>query len=236
MGSYSGNIGRPDRTRAIAGVIAIHAALAAIILSGLDVSTIRRAAERLTTIDIAEPPPPPPRQPSPARKSDRAKQAEGAPGGREKPTEIVAPPPKIPAPSPVVAAPVAGSGAAPGSGAALSGSGTGAGGSGMGTGGGGSGDTSRFTPARLVRNLWSGDYRAIATGRLAAGSADVSLSIAANGTVSGCRLVRSSGDAEIDRGLCPLLVQRLRFWPALDDRGRPIPYRTNYHASWTLGI
>ncbi|MGH6659527.1 MAG: energy transducer TonB, partial [Sphingomicrobium sp.] len=106
----------------------------------------------------------------------------------------------------------------------------------MGTGGGGSGDTSRFTPARLVRNLRRGDYRAIATGRLEAGSADVTLSIAANGAVSGCRLIRSSGDSAIDRGLCPLLAQRLRFRPALDDRGRPIAYRTNYHASWKLGL
>lgn len=234
MGSYIGNLDRPDRTRAIAGVIAIHAALAAIILSGLNVPAVRRAAEHLTTIDIAKPPPPPPRRP-PAAKTDRVKQAQGAPAKLAKPTEIVAPPPKIPAPSPVVAAPVTGIGAAPGSGAALSGTGTGAGGSGIGPGGGGSGDTSRFTPARLVRNLRSGDYRAIATGRLAAGSADVSLSIAANGAVSGCRLIRSSGNAEIDRGLCPLLVQRLRFRPALDDRGRPIPYRTNYHASWQLG-
>ena len=234
MGSYSGNIGRPDRTRAIAGVVAVHAALAAVILTGLNVSTIRQAVEHMTTIDIVEPPAPPP-QPQPAPTPDRAKEAEGAAAKQARPTEIVAPPPKLTPPSPVVAAPVAGSGAAATSGAALSGSGTGAGGSGTGPGGGGQGDTSHFTPARLVRNISRGDYRAIATGRLAVGSADVSIAIATNGAVSDCRLIRSSGDGAIDRGLCPLLVQRLRFRPALDDRGRPIPYRTNYHASWQLG-
>lgn len=234
MGSYSGNVGRPDRTKAILGVVAVHAALAAIILTGLNVSTIRRAVEHMTTIDIMEPPEPPPQAPPPPR-NDRAKEAEGAAAKQAKPTEIVAPPPRLAPPTPVVAAPVADSGAAATSGAALSGSGTGAGGSGTGTGGGGSGDTSRFTPARLVRNLKSGDYRAIATGRLTAGSADVSIAVATNGAVSDCRLIRSSGDAAIDRGLCPLLRQRLRFRPALDDLGRPIPYRTNYHASWQLG-
>ena len=236
MGSYSGNLGQPDRTRAIAGVVAVHVLLALVIMTGLNVSTIRAAVDHMTTITIADlAPPPPPVEPPPARQPDRAKDAEGAAAKVSKPTEIVAPKQQLPVTNPVVAAPVAGTGSAAKSGAALAGTGTGAGGNGNGAGGGGLGDTSRFTPARQIRNLSRGDYQSIASGRMPAGSADVSLAIAATGAVVDCRLLRSTGDPVIDRGLCPLLMQRLRFRPALDDRGRPIPYRTDYHANWQLG-
>lgn len=236
MGSYTGTPDNPQRTKAVAGVIAVHGALAVLILSGLNVHAVRRVVETMTTIDIAEPPPPPPIQPPPASKPDRAKLEEGKAGKKSKPTEVVAPPAKAPPVNPLPAAPVAGTGNQSTAGAAAAGSGTGAGGSGSGLGGGGTGDYSRYTPARLVRNIGHRDYAAIVGGRMAAGSADVSLAVSASGVVSGCRIIRSSGDSGIDRGLCPLLTQRLRFRPALDDRGRPITYRTNYHASWRLGL
>ena len=236
MGSYSGNLGQPDRTRAAAGVIVVHLALAAIIVAGLNVTVIRHAVEQMTIITIAEPPPPPPREPPPALRPERAKQAPGAPAKAVKPTEIVALKQKLPAANLIVTAPAAGTGATARPGAAVAGTGSGAGGSGNGPGGGGSGDFSRFTPPRLVRNLSRGDYQLIASGRLPAGSADVAITIAPGGYLGDCRLLRSSGDAAIDRGLCPLLMQRLRFRPALDDQGRAIAYRTNYHASWQLGF
>ena len=81
MGSYSGTPDTPERTKALAGVIVVHAALAAIILTGLNVHTVRRAVEHMTTIDIADPPPPPPPvRPPPAKKPDRARLEEGAAG------------------------------------------------------------------------------------------------------------------------------------------------------------
>ena len=140
----------------------------------------------------------------------------------------------VPVPSPIPAARVAGRGTSTQSGATLAGAGTGAGGSGTGTGGGGTGDYSRFTPARLVRNLSRGDYRAIAAGRMPAGRAMMSIRIEPSGEVSNCRLLRSSGDPYVDSGLCPLITERLRFLPALDDRGRPIAYQLNYVATWRL--
>jgi protein TonB len=105
---------------------------------------------------------------------------------------------------------------------------------GTGTGGGGYGDTSRFTPAQLVRNLTRGDYRSIAQGRLPSGQAMVSLRVETSGVPSNCRVVRSSGDAGVDSSLCPLIEARLRFRPALDDQGRPIPYQLQYVATWRL--
>ena len=235
MSSYTGNADRPERAAAIAAVVAIHVVLAIVILSGLDVRNVRRAVETMTTIAINEPPPPRPvQQPKPAPKPQAMKKPEGAPAKKAEPTPVVAPQPKLPVPSPIPAARVAGRGTSTQSGATLAGAGTGAGGSGTGTGGGGTGDYSRFTPARLVRNLSRGDYRAIAAGRMPAGRAMMSIRIEPTGEVSNCRLLRSSGDPYVDSGLCPLITERLRFLPALDDRGRPIAYQLNYVATWRL--
>jgi protein TonB len=126
---------------------------------------------------------------------------------------------------------VAGTGNTSTSGAAASGSGSGAGGSGSGSG---SGDYSKFTPARLVRNLSRGDYRQLAAGRMPSGQAMVSLRVDASGVPGNCRVTRSSGDTVVDADLCPLIVSRLRFRPALDDQGRPIPYQLQYVATWRL--
>jgi protein TonB len=226
MASYSG--AQPqDRWKAIVAVVAVHAALAAVILSGLNCGRIiGGAVEQLKVFDVTEPPPPPP---PPTPQASKPKQAEGAPAKKAEPTPVVAPP--APRPSPIPAAKIAGQGSSAASGAAAVGSG--AGGAGTGPGGGGV-DYSRFTPARLLRNLTSGDYRSIGAGRLPAGRAMVSLRIDTSGVPSGCRVVRSSGDSIVDSGLCPLIEARLRFRPALDDQGRPIPYQLQYVATWRL--
>lgn len=233
MSSYRGTADRPDQAKAITAVVAVHVALALVILSGLNVRRVGQAVDALKTFDIREVPPPPV-SPPPAREPERMKKPQGAPARRAEPSPIVAPPPKIPAPSPIAAAKIAGTGNAPTSGAALAGNGTGAGGTGNGMGGGGNADYSRFTPARLIRNLNRGDYRALAGARLPAGRAMVSLRIEPTGQPSGCSVLRSSGDPYVDAGLCPLITQRLRFSPALDDQGRPIPYRLDYVATWAL--
>lgn len=223
-----------ERAKAIAAVLVVHAGLAAIILSGLDVRVVAREVERMTTIAVSEPPPPPPEPPPPAQVADRKKLEEGAAGKRAEPTPVVAPKPRLPVESPVPAAPVAGQGSAAFAGAADSGTGTGAGGSGSGRGGGGSGDYSGFTPARLVRNLSHSDYRGLAAGRLPSGRAMVSLTVDTRGLPTGCRLASSSGDSVVDSGLCPLITRRLRFRPALDAQRRPIPYSLQYVANWSL--
>lgn len=235
MASYR-STGKQDRAKAIAGVALVHVALGAIILTGLNVSMVRHVVEQhLKTFDLKEPPPPPP-EPPPPRTSERAKEEEGTAGKKAEPTPIVAPKPRIllPVKPPVVAAPVAGAGSSATAGAALSGTGTGAGGSGNGRGGGGNGDFSGFTPARLIRNLSRRDYRELTGGRMPYGRAMVSLQLDARGVPVSCRVARSTGDSYVDGGLCPLITQRLRFSPALDDQGRPIPYNLQYVASWTL--
>ena len=235
MASYR-STGREDRARALAGVLLVHIVLGAVILSGLNVRIVQHAVEQLKTFDIREPPPPPPQPPPPQQRSERAREEEGAAGKKAEPSPIVAPKPKIvlPAKPPVPAAPVAGTGSATRLGASTAGTGTGAGGSGSGRGGGGTGDFSGFTPARLVRNLNRSDYRQLTGGRMPYGRAMVSLQLDARGVPVECRIARSSGDSSVDAGLCPLITRRLRFRPALDADGRPIPYRLQYVATWSL--
>ena len=235
MASYR-STGREDRAKALAGVLLVHIVLGAVILSGLNVRIVQHAVEQLKTFDIREPPPPPPQPPPPQQRSERAREEEGAAGKKAEPSPIVAPKPRIvlPAKPPVAAAPVAGTGSATRLGASTAGTGTGAGGSGSGRGGGGTGDFSGFTPARLVRNLNRSDYRQLTGGRMPYGRAMVSLQLDARGVPVECRIARSSGDSSVDAGLCPLITRRLRFRPALDADGRPIPYRLQYVATWSL--
>ena len=237
MPGYQGQADRRDRARALVAVALVHLALGAAILTGLNVRSVAHTIERLKTFDITEAPPPPPEPPPPPQpRQSRPEQEEGAAGKKAEPTPVVAPKPRVvvPATPPVVAAPIAGTGNSNRAGAALAGSGTGAGGSGTGRGGRGTGpDFSRYTPARLIENIRNSDYRAIVGGRMSAGSAMVSLNVEPSGRTNQCRVVRSSGDPEIDAALCPLITRRLRFDPARDDRGRPIAYSLQYVPRWT---
>ena len=233
MSSYRARPSRPDRAKAIAAVVAVHAAMAAMLL--MNTAPGRTFTESLPTvlIDIAPPPPPPPPPPPTQPKRESPRDAEGAAGKKAEPTEIVAPPPRLPAPTPVAAAPVAGTGTSPNAGAANAGNGPGAGGSGNGRGGGGTGDFSGYTPARLVRNVGYRDYSELAAGRLMGFRALVGMIVQPDGSPDQCRIVRSTGDPSIDAGLCPILMRRLRFRPALDDRGTPIRFSLQYVATWS---
>lgn len=232
MSSYSGTAERPDRAKAIAGVAAVHAALAAMILLGLNVTIARQTVERLTTIDVHEQPPQAPAPTAEVRKSIRKPQ-------EPKQTAVVttsaspahAPgplPAPIPAPPVVSAAPAPVSGSTPAPGTGASGAGTGA----AGTDASSAADYSGYSPPGLIRNLSRRDYRALA-GRLPNGAAMVSLTVEPDGMPANCRVMRSSGDPNVDAGLCPLIEQRLRFRPALDNQGRPIPFQLQYVATWS---
>jgi periplasmic protein TonB len=224
---------RPDRIKALAGVLVVHAGLAAVILTGLNVHSVARTIERLKTFDIRELPPPP-QPPPPRRVSDRAKDEEGAAGKKALPTPVVAPQPKIMVPykPPVTAARVAATGSASTSGAALAGSGTGAGGSGSGRGGGGNGDYSGFTPARMLNKIPDREYRRISGGRIPRGSATISFRVNSDGHLANCRIIRSSGDPGVDSIVCDAATTYLRFSPARDASGRPVAQDMSYTPTW----
>ena len=234
MAYYRGT-GREDRAKALAGVLIVHVALGAVILTGLNVHNVRQVVESLKTFDIKVPPPPPPPQPPPPREqAQRAKEEEGAAGKKAEPSPIVVPKPKIvvPAKPPIAAAPVAGTGSATTSGAATYGTGPGAGGSGTGRGGGGTGDFSGYTPARMLNKIPNHEYRRISGGRLPFGSATISFRVNPDGRMTGCRVTRSSGDAGVDAIVCEAATRYLRFSPARDRDGRPIAYSMSYTPTW----
>ena len=229
MPSYRGTADRPDQAKAIAAVIAIHVALAFIILTGLNVDRVSQAVERLKTFNLQEPPPPPPVQPPPKARSPAQEKAAGAPAKKAEPSPIVAPPQRIPAPSPLPAAKVAGSGSATSSGAGASGTGTGAGGTGTGTGSGGGGG---FTPARKISKIPDREYRRFAATGIASGSVAIAVRVNADGSVSNCRVARSSGNSVADSLMCQLFVQYVRFDPARDPAGRAVAQDITWVPIW----
>ena len=233
MSSYRGIADRPEKAKAIAGVVAVHIALAFIILTGLNVRLVQHAVERLTTINITEPPPPPPlapppRKPAPVRVQ---KLPEGASAKKAEPSPIVAPAPKLPVPSPVPAAKIAGTGTASSSGAAAQGSGTGGGGRGNGPGGGGN-DFSGYTPARRISRIPDREYGELAATGLRAGSVGVTIRVEPDGSVANCRVARSSGNGYADALMCQLTVRYIRFDPARDPSGRAIAQDVTFFPNW----
>ena len=229
MAYYQGTTSRPDKAKAITGVVLVHAALALIILSGLNAPMVKEAVEQLTTISIVEPPPPPPIQPpKPAPQSQAMKKPEDAAAKKAEPSPIVAPQPKLPVPSPIPAAKIAGTGTASTSGAALAGSGTGAGGNGA----GGGGDFSRFTPARRISKIPDREYRMLASSGLQSGSVGVSVRVNPDGSVSNCRIARSSGNASADSLMCQLTLRYIRFEPARDPSGHPVAQDVTFVPNW----
>ena len=233
MSSYRGTADRPDKAKAIAAVAAVHVALAFVILSGLNVSMVRHAVDQLKIITINEPPPPPSVQPrqKPAPKPQAAKKPEGTAAKKAEPSPVVAPEPKFPVPSPVPAAKVAGTASAARSGAAVSGSGTGAGGSGSGPGGGGN-DFSGYTPARRITRIPNSEYRGLSATGIASGSVGVTVKVNTDGSVSNCRVARSSGDRSIDGLMCDLTLRYIRFDPARDRAGRPVAQDITFYPNW----
>lgn len=231
MSSYRGTADRPDKVKAIAAVIAVHAALAFAILTGLNVELVGRAADVLKTFDIRQTPPPPPELPPPPKPKPReAKKPEGAPAKKAAPSPVVAPPPRLPVPSPIPAAKIAGTGSATTSGAAASGTGSGAGGSGNGPGGGG--DYSKFTPARRITKIPDREYERLAATGLRTGTVGVTIKVNTDGSVSNCRVARSSGNAHADAIMCQLTVRYVRFDPARDPSGRPVAQDVTFYPNW----
>lgn len=60
------------------------------------------------------------------------------------------------------------------------------------------------------------------------------LALDASGTPRGCRIVTSSGFARLDNITCDIARARLRYRPARDEAGRPIPATVKLPVRWAL--
>jgi protein TonB len=234
-----------DRLKSMAAVAAFHALLGYALIKGLGFDSVGQVAEQLKMFNVVEkelPPPPPPTPAAPdkaeAKKIAKPKNAEGAASPanlRDTPTQIVAPEPIIvlPVPPPIPAAPVAGQGNAEAAGAAdVPGPGTGSGGvgtglgsglNGDGTGGGGAGGGRAAKVRWISGRIGPDDYPQRAFEAGISGTVHLSFVVGPNGRVTSCAVTRSSGNAELDSTTCRLLKRRLRYRPATNAQGRPVP-------------
>lgn len=194
-----------NRVVAIIIVALIHIALAYALVTGLAYSAAVQVIERVTTIDVEEPPPPEEPDEPPPPEPD----APPPPVAPPPPISIApAPPPivtqtEIPPPSPPVAviqppAPPAPPPAPPS-------------------------QARGATPkgqARWARRIQE-NYPSRALREEVEGTVGVSVTVGANGRVSGCRVTRSSGSSVLDDAACKGMQRYARFNEALDDAGNP---------------
>jgi protein TonB len=235
---YRSDLKKRDRGGAIIAVAAVHVALLFVLLHISGRMDIAHPDSVLRVFDIRDVPPPPPQpiQPQPQPKP-KPKESEGAASPqnvRSNATDVQAPKPPFSLPVPVpmetsttpntgTRATQGASNPGPGTGAGGNGTGTGSGGAGNGTGGGGA----AAYPARLLTPTLRGRDFPTALLRSAPRGArvDLGLRVEANGSVSECKVFRSSGVGALDSEVCNLAHSRFRFRPALNRSGQPV-------ASW----
>lgn len=235
-----------DRIKAGAGVFAFHALLGYAFLTGLSVALPGSADDNLKIFALPKTsPPPPPAESIPAQTRREAPEGAASPPSlKAKASPVVAPPPKIriEVPPPVVTAPLP----APATGndrstgaSDIDGAGTGAGGEGVGTGSGGQGSGTGGGGAERARRLSGSisgatDYPPAARRAGIEGSVSVRFIVNTDGTVSGCRVTRSTAGPELDATTCRLIERRFRYEPARDETGKPVPETVNRTFDWLL--
>jgi protein TonB len=219
-----------ERSLALAAVALVQAGLAIILFRGFHVVVTRpgEVIKRLVEVTLAKPPPPlvPVERAKPQHHQAAAPKAEPAkPGGSPGPQPAHAPPSVTPvvAVKPSAAPSGGGTGAGPGLGA----------GAGGGTGGNGLGDNDGGTDLeQIAGEISERDYpRDLGNARIG-GRVSVTLTVEPTGRVSSCRLIRSSGSAQLDALTCRLMQQRFRFRPSTDRYGRPIRDEVDWDYDW----
>ncbi|HEY7810039.1 MAG TPA: TonB family protein [Allosphingosinicella sp.] len=232
-----------DRVAAAAGAALFHLLLGYLLILGLRGDfAAEPAAESLKLISLRELPPPPPVVSIPDKPTQSAEGAAAPPSRKANPSPVVASRTPLPVPPvlPTVDKPVPvppGSAASAGV-ASVDGGGSGTGGEGAGSGSGGSGDGSGGGGARPAQRIGGAlanrDYPRAALHARAEGSVAVRFTIRADGRVGDCRIIRSSGHAELDDTTCRLIEKRFRYRPALGRSGRPVAASEAKTFDWYL--
>lgn len=218
-----------DRVRAGAGAAALQVLLLSGLAAGLRVAAPEPKAPAPVVLAVRPVPPPPPRTiPPPERNTEGA----SAPAPLAA-SPVVAAPTALPIPPLVIAAPVPATGLAPTPGTSLV-AGTGAGGEGTGSGRAGAGSGGGSSARRVAGALRDSDYPAAARRARAEGTVFVEFRVDTDGSVSGCKVTRSSGHAALDAVTCRLVERRFRYQPATDASGAPVPATIATSFTWTL--
>mgnify|MGYP002778682373 CR=1 FL=1 len=234
-------LNRRDRTIAALVAAGLVASLLWALVLGLAVAPRAVTDTALKLFGVAPPPSPPAEVVPPPRPSYRPSGRAAPPNLRSRAAPIAAPVPEVvtPVPPPPVAtAPKPFEGAEATQGAAdLAGPGTGAGGEGDGTGAGGWGDgdgAGDTPPRRIAGRLRDSDYPREAVDERASGRVGVRYMVDIDGRVPRCQVTRSSGSPALDATTCRLIMQRYRFRPGYDARGRPFVSTIVENAIWIM--
>ncbi len=187
-------------------------------------ASVERSVVSAFTVTVTTPPDPPE---APEPQPDEG--AAGDPGKQAVPKPVTAPIPKVVVKPDPPAPRASSTGDAVTSGATDQGEGTGAAGSGLGTGsgrgGGGQGGIAQTKPVHISGGIDNArDYPVPEGGRQARRGNEVivKVTVGTDGRASNCSIYRASRDAEADRITCQLVVERLRFKPAMDRNGKPV--------------
>ena len=241
--AFSGASARNDRLKSAAAVVLIHVVVGYTILNAFDIrpsEIVTSSLSSLNVIDVSIPlivADELPKQTTPEHEgAASAANLKKTSAPREAPERII----EIPQQKSLPASPKAGSGNENDAGAAdRPGTGTGAGGvgagfgsgiSGDGTGGGGIASRAKLVGGRIT----NADYPKSATAARQGGSVTTHFNVGADGRPNKCRVVKSSGSADIDATTCRLIEERFRYEPARDKAGRPISDITGWQQIWWL--
>jgi protein TonB len=191
-----------NRTLAIIMVVVLQFALGYAIVTGLAYNVIKKAAQDLKTFDVEEQPPPPEEPPPPPKDMPKVPPPPTMPPPmvrmQEAPPTIVMQEAPHPPPMPVISqAPPPPAPPPPPR------------------------KTQSAQSAKGdLRTLFStDDYPASALAAGVGGTAQAELTIGADGRVTGCNLIRSTGNGALDSQTCNILRRRAKFTPARDSNG-----------------
>lgn len=211
--AYADHSQSSSRTVAIVIVAIIHAVLGYAFVTGLGIQYVKKAAQQLNVIDVADEPPPPEEPPPPP-----------PPQKEVPPPPVYIPPPQValPAPAPVIMstptlppplppAPTA----PPAPPAPVISKAAGA----------------KGNPANWIT---TDDYPSRALRDGAHGTSYIQWDINEQGRVENCRILSSSGNSDLDETACNLITRRGRYQPALDQHGNPIRSSDRRRVVWKL--
>lgn len=189
-----------------------------LLISGLAIDIVKKAAEKLDVMNvdepppIEEPPPPPPDTKLPPPPPVVIPPPKFAPPSNAPQVQSIPNPPPVQyLPSPTITPP------APPAPPATP-------------------DRSRPARSRGNENNWvtNDDYPPSAAREEAQGTTATRLGVGPDGRVTSCEVTSSSGNAALDQAACRNLTRRARFEPALDRDGNPVAGSFSRRVRWVL--
>jgi TonB family protein len=91
------------------------------------------------------------------------------------------------------------------------------------------------SPRGSMQNwITADDYPPRAVVANASGTSLISLTVSADGRVSGCSILKSSGNGSLDERACVVFSRRARFNPSIDEDGAPTLGVFTYPVAWVL--